>query len=120
VRTSTYLAQAAKNALAVGAFEEVLRLIESTLLLLPGDRIRERAEALSMRGQAFWGLGRIEEAKAAMKGASQRFEEQGDARAASAIRDLLEDIEAKKEEEETPSAEPAELELVGAHEGDEA
>jgi ATP/maltotriose-dependent transcriptional regulator MalT len=123
VRTSTYLAQAAKNALAVGAFEEVLRLIESTLLLLPGDRMRERAEALSMRGQAFWGLGRIEEAKAAMKGASQRFEEQGDAKAASAIRELLEDIEAKKEEEgeeETPSTEPAELELVGAHEGDDA
>jgi pilus assembly protein CpaF len=119
VRTSTYLAQAAKNALAVGAFEEVLRLIESTLLLLPGDRIRERAEALSMRGQAFWGLGRIEEAKAAMKGASQRFEEQGDARAALEIRERLEDIEAKKEEDE-PAAEPAELELVGAHEGDEA
>jgi pilus assembly protein CpaF len=117
VRTSAHLAQAAKNALAVGAFEEVLRLIDSTLLLLPGDRIRERAEALSMRGQAFWGLGRIEEAKAAMKGASQRFEEQGDAKAASALRERLEDIEAKNEEP-APPAELAELELVGAHEGD--
>jgi pilus assembly protein CpaF len=120
VRTSAYLAQGAKNALAVGAFEEVLRLINSTLLLLPGDRIRERAEALSMRGQAFWGLGRIEEAKAAMKGASQRFDEQGDAKAASAIRARLEGLEARKEEAQQPAepADPPELELVGAHEGD--
>jgi predicted ATPase len=117
VRTSAYLAQAAKNALVVGAFEEVLRLIDSTLTLLPGDRIRERAEALSMRGQAFWGLGRIEEAKAAMKGASQRFDEQGDAKAASTIRARLEGLEARNEEA-PQRAEPAELELVGAHDGD--
>jgi ATP/maltotriose-dependent transcriptional regulator MalT len=116
VRTSTYLAQAAKNALAVGAFEEGLRLIDSTLLLLPGDRIRERAEALSMRGQAFWGLGRIEEAKAAMKGASQRYEEQGDAKAASAMRERLESIDAKPVEDEPEE----ELALVGVPEAEPA
>jgi len=114
VRTSANLAQAAKNALAVGAFEEVLRLIESTLLLLPGDRMRERAEALSMRGQAFWGLGRIEEAKAALNGASQRYEEQGDPKAASVIRERLQSIDAKPQ----VAAQPEELELVGAHEAD--
>ena len=37
VRTATFLAQAAKNALGVGAFEEVLRLVETALLLLPAD-----------------------------------------------------------------------------------
>jgi pilus assembly protein CpaF len=114
VRTSGYLAQAARNALAVGAFEEGLRLIDSTLLLLPGDRIRERAEALSMRGQAFWGLGRIEEAKNALKGAAQRYEEQGDEKAATAMRERLESIDAKPVEEE--EKEPEELELVGASE----
>jgi class 3 adenylate cyclase len=111
VRTSSYLSQAAKNALAVGAFEEGLRLIESTLMLLPGDRIRERAEALAMRGQAFWGLGRIDEAKAAMKGAAQRYEEQGDAKAAATMHERLESIDAKPVEEA-----PEELELVGAAE----
>jgi pilus assembly protein CpaF len=110
VRTSSYLAQAAKNALAVGAFEEALRLIDSTLLLLPGDKIRERAEALAMRGQAFWGVGRIDEAKAALKGAAQRYEEQGDAKAATAMRERLESIDVKPFEEEVPD----ELELVGA------
>ena len=110
MRTSSYLAQAAKNALTVGAFEEGLRLIDSTLLLLPGEKIRERAEALAMRGQAFWGIGRIEEAKAALKGAAQRYEEQGDAKAATAMRERLESIDAKPVEEDTPE----ELELVGA------
>jgi pilus assembly protein CpaF len=116
LRTSTYLAQAARNALAVGAFEEVLRLIESTLLLLPGDKIRERGDALTMRGQAFWGLGRIEEAKAAMNGAAQRYEELGDAKAASAMRGRLERIDAKPQEADQSE----ELELVGAHEAAEA
>src|SRR5207245_566554 len=50
LKTSDYLAQAAANAMAVGAFEEVLRLIELTLQLLPGDKIRERAAALAARG----------------------------------------------------------------------
>jgi class 3 adenylate cyclase len=113
VRTSGYLAQAAKNALAVGAFEEVLRLVDTALMLLPGDKIRERAQALTMRGQAFWGLGRIDEAKAALKGAAQRYEEQGDAKAASVMRDRLEAMDAKRDAEE-----PRDLELVGVHEAE--
>src|SRR5258708_23005016 len=44
-RTATFLAQAAKNALLLGAFEEVLRLVDSSLPLMPGDKTRERAEA---------------------------------------------------------------------------
>jgi len=80
--------------------------------LLPGDKIRERAEALAMRGQAFWGLGRIDEAKAALKGAAQRYEEQGDARAAGAMRQLLDSIDLKPVDE-APEA-PEEPQLVGA------
>ena len=106
VRTSSFLAQAAKNALAVGAWEEVLRLIESTLLLLPGDRIRERAEALATRGQAYAGLGRTAEAKAAWNGAAQRYEELGDAKAVAATHERLEHLDHAKEEAESP--EPAE------------
>jgi len=107
VQTSGYLAQAAKSALVVGAFEEALRLIETTLLLLPGDRIAERADALAMRGQAFWGLGRIDEAKGALKGAAQRYEEQGDAKAASGIRERLAAIEARNEPDAGAELEPA-------------
>jgi predicted ATPase len=104
-RTARYLAQAAKNALAVGAFEAVLRLIESALPLVPGDKIRERAEALDMRGQAFWGLGRGEEAKAALKGAAQRYEELDDDKAAAAIRDRLEHLDSTEgDESEAPEA----------------
>jgi hypothetical protein len=71
--------------LAVAAFEEVLRLIESELLLLPAEKIRERAEALVMRGEAFAGVGRKEEAKAAWNVAAQRYEELGDKKAAAAV-----------------------------------
>jgi pilus assembly protein CpaF len=117
VRTSGYLAQAAKNALAVGAFEDVLRLVETALMLLPGDKIRERAQALTMRGQAFWGLGRIDEAQAAMKGAAQRYEELGDAKGAAAINERLQAIQHRDdapEPAEEPDEQPTELELVGA------
>jgi predicted ATPase len=117
VRTSGYLAQAAKNALAVGAFEDVLRLVETALTLLPGDRIRERAQALTMRGQAFWGLGRIDEAQAAMKGAAQRYEELGDAKGAAAINERLVAMEHRgdaPEPAEETDEQATELELVGA------
>ena len=103
-RTATYLLQAARNALAVGAFEAVLRMIESTLQLIPGDKIRERAEALSMRGQAFWGLGRGADAKAALNGAAQRYEELGDDKAAAGIRDRLEHLDSDRADEAEPLA----------------
>ena len=123
MRTAGYLAQAAKNALAVGAFEEVLRLIDDALMLLPADKHRARAQALTMRGQAFWGLGRLDEAQAAMKGAAQRYEELGDAKSLSAIDDRLQTMKAK-EEEPQPVVEPdeaaTELDLVGAQKADGA
>jgi len=108
VRTAGYLSQAAKNALAVGAFEEVLRLVDTSLTLLPGVNIRERAQALTMRGHAFWGLGRIDEAKATLNGARQRYDEQGDAKAAAAIKNRLEAIDVKEppSEAESPELEP--------------
>ena len=96
VRTATFLAQAARNALAVGAFEEVLRLVETTLTLLPADALRGRAEALTMRGEAFWGLGRIDDAKAAWKGAAQRYVELDDAKAAKGIEDRLAGLDTGK------------------------
>jgi predicted ATPase len=110
VRTAGYLAQAAKNALAVGAFEEVLRLIETTLTLLPADSKRERAEALAVRGQAFWGLGRIDDAKGAWKGAAQRYEELDDDKATAAMHELLAGLERSKAaaEDVTPEAVRAE------------
>src|SRR5947199_8814818 len=37
-RTAAYLGRAATNALAVGAFEDALRLADSTLQLVPADR----------------------------------------------------------------------------------
>ncbi|HEY8816028.1 MAG TPA: ATPase, T2SS/T4P/T4SS family [Candidatus Dormibacteraeota bacterium] len=117
VRTSGYLAQAAKNALAVGAFEDVLRLVETALMLLPGDKIRERAQALTMRGQAFWGLGRIDEAQAAMKGAAQRYEELGDAKGAATVNERLQALQHRDDAPapvEEPDEQPTELELVGA------
>jgi predicted ATPase len=98
VRTAAFLAIAARNALSVGAFEEVLRLIDATLLLLPGDKTRERAEALSMRGMAQWGLGRIDDAKAALKGAAERYEELGDGKSAAAIHAQLGHLESRNGE----------------------
>jgi class 3 adenylate cyclase len=96
-RTATFLSQAAKNALAVAAFEDVLRLVEAALALLPGDSKRERAESLTMRGHAFWGLGRIDDAKAAWQGAAQRYEELDDEKAASGIHVQLAHLEAGHE-----------------------
>ncbi len=89
-RTAGFLSQAARNALAVGAYEDVLRVVESALQLLPGDERKERAAALAMRAEALTGLGRREEAKAAWKVAADRYEEIGDKRAAAAARSRLE------------------------------
>ena len=99
-RTASFLGQAAKNALAVGAFEEVLRLVETTLTLLPADSLRERADALTMRGEAFWGLGRIDDAKAAWKGAAQRYEELGDTKSTKAIEERLTGLGPAKESDQ--------------------
>jgi len=100
LRTATFLGQAAKNALAVGAFEEVHRLIETALVLLPSDRTRERAEALAMRGHASWGLGRVDDAKTAWKVAAQRHEELGEAKAAAAVHKWLAHLEGRHEPRE--------------------
>ena len=113
VRTAGYLAQAAKNALAVGAFEEVLRLIETSLTLLPGDSKRERAEALAVRGQAFWGLGRIDDAKAAWKGAAQRYEELEDEKSTNAMHELLAGLERSSASAESVAPQPTRTEEPG-------
>jgi pilus assembly protein CpaF len=85
-RTAPLLTQAARNALAVGAFEEALRLVERALLLLPTEGRKERATVLALRAEAFTGLGRREEAKVAWRVAAERFEESGDKRGAAAAR----------------------------------
>ena len=96
-RTAHFLTQAAKNALTVGAFEEVQRLIETALLLLPADQTSERADALTARGHALWGLGRIDDARAAWRGAVQRYEELEDAKAITSVHWLLAHLETRNE-----------------------
>jgi len=102
-RTATFLSQASRNALAVGAFEEVLRLVESALLLLPAEERKERASVLSMRAEALTGLGRREEAKAAWGVAADRFEEAGDKKGAAAARARV-DMPVDLGEESAPAA----------------
>ena len=106
-RTAFFLGQAARNALGVGAFEEVLRLVESTLQLLPPDQTQERAEALTSRANALWGLGRMDDAKAAWRGAIQRYDELGDAKAAGALHSRIAHLESRGEAHETNGAGPA-------------
>ena len=108
MRTSTYLGQAAKNALAVAAYEEVLRLIENQLMLLPADKTRERAAALALRGDALAGLGRRDEARSAWGVAAQRFDDAGDKRSAAAIRARLDQPGAMPPDSPEQPAEPAE------------
>lgn len=108
-RTAKFLMRAAANAQAVGAFEEVLRLVDQTMQLLPPDKTRERAEALAGRGTALWGLGRIEDAKSAWKSAIQRYEELGDAKAASAIHRRIVHLESRGEHHDSNGAGPAEV-----------
>jgi pilus assembly protein CpaF len=108
LRTANFLSLAAKNALAVGAFEEVQRLLDTALVLLPADRLRERADALAMRGQACWGLGRNEDAKAAWKGAAQRYDELGDTKAASGVHARLAHLESRGKDA-VPEPAPADV-----------
>jgi predicted ATPase len=109
-RTADFLGRAAGNVLRMGAFEEVLRLVDSTLQLLPADRTRERAEALATRGQALWGLGRVEDAKGAWRGAIQRYEELGDGKATAALHRRIAHLESRgAEAHETNGAGPVEV-----------
>ena len=107
--TAGYLGRAAANALAIGAFEEVLRLVDQTLQLLPADRTRERAESLSNRASAQWGLGRHEDAKAAWRGAIQRYEELGDGKMTGALHRRIAHMETHAEGHDTNGAAPAEV-----------
>jgi tetratricopeptide (TPR) repeat protein len=98
----------------VGAFEEVLRLVESALQLLPADRTKERADALTSRAQAHWGLGKLDDAKAAWKGAIQRYEELGDDKAADGLHRRLAHLESRGEAKDSNGAsapEPAAAEV---------
>jgi len=81
-------------------------MVDTALLLLPADSLRERAEALAMRGQAFWGLGRIDDAKAAWKGAAERYEELGDIKSAAGIHSRLGHLEARNEKPAAGAPEP--------------
>ena len=93
----------------MGAFEEALRLIDSTLQLLPPEKTRDRAEALDRRAQALWGLGRIDDANAAWKGAIQRYDELGDHKSASAMHRRIAHLEARHEAHDGNGAGPAEV-----------
>jgi class 3 adenylate cyclase/tetratricopeptide (TPR) repeat protein len=107
-RTAVFLGQAASNALTVGAFEEVLRLVDTSLQLMPADKTSERAQGLATRGQALWGLGRLEDAKSAWNGAIQRYEELGDRKAAEPLHRRIAHLESRGEAHDTNGAGPAE------------
>ncbi|HKW08387.1 MAG TPA: ATPase, T2SS/T4P/T4SS family [Candidatus Dormibacteraeota bacterium] len=107
-KTATYLARAATNALSIGAFDEVLRLVDSALQLMPGERTRERAEALATRAGALAGLGKVDDARAAWRGAIERYEELGDARAAMALSHRIAHLDSRASGHETNGAAPAE------------
>jgi pilus assembly protein CpaF len=107
-RTATFLAKAAHNALLVAAFDEVQRLVDSALQLMPADRTRERAEALATRAQALAGVGKMDDAKAAWRGAIQRYEELGDSKSASALHHRIARLESRGERHETNGSAPAE------------
>jgi class 3 adenylate cyclase len=107
-RTATFLAQAAQNALLVGAFDEVLRLVDSAQQLMPGDKTRERAEALAARAHALVGLGKVDDAKAAWRGAIQRYEELGDTKAVTALHRRIAHLGAHEDGHDTNGAAPAE------------
>jgi predicted ATPase len=113
-RTADFLARAATNALAIGAFEETLRLTDAELPLLSPDQTRERASALASRGQALWGLGRIDEAKAAWRGAAERYEDLGDKKAATHVHRRLAHLETRPDGHETNGAGPHEVTEVVA------
>ena len=108
-RTATFLTQAAKNALLVGAFEEVLRQVDAALQLMPAERTRERADALATRAQALAGLGRVDDAKAAWRGAIQRYEELGDNKAATALHHRIARLQTHAEGGETNGAGPSDV-----------
>jgi tetratricopeptide (TPR) repeat protein len=103
-RTANFLGRAAINALAIGAFEETLRLVDAALPLLSPDQTRERASVLASRGQALWGLGRIDDAKAAWRGAAERYEELGDKKAATQVHRRLAHLETRSDGHQTNGA----------------
>jgi predicted ATPase len=113
-RTAHFLGHAAANALAEGAFEEVLRLAEATLEILPAASTRDRAEALANRGQAMWGLGRIEDARGSFLAAIERYEELGDSRAASGLHRRITHLDARGEPRDSNGAARDDLEVVRA------
>ena len=84
----------------------MLRLVDSTVQLLPPDKTRERADALSARAHALWGLGRIEDAKAAWRGAIERYEELGDGKSASSLHHRIARLQSRGETAETNGARP--------------
>ena len=87
----------------------MLRLVDSTLQLLSADRTRERAEALSARAQAQWGLGKVDDARAAWRGAIERYVELGDDKSASTLHRRLAHLESRRDGHETNGAGPAEI-----------
>jgi len=69
-----------------------------------------------MRGQASWGLGRNEDAKAAWRGAAQRYEELGDEKEAAGVHARLAHLETRNQKPAQLAAEgdPVEAEAAPA------
>ena len=97
------------RSLAVGAFEDVLRLVNQTLQLLPADRTRERAEALTTLGGAMRGLGRLDEAKAAWHGAIESYKELGDSKSSDALHRRIAHLDVHSNGREPNGAAPTDV-----------
>ncbi len=122
-RTAKFVDEASRNALAVGAFEEALGLADSALQLLPSGRIRERAEALSTRATALWGMGKPDDARSAWNAAVERLEEAGDAKGVAAIHRQIARLDTRHQHADHNGAGPAEESAAAeppAHEAEPA
>jgi len=97
-RTAGFVVKAARYCLGVGAFDEALEIIDRALVLVPVDNGRERSDVLTLRAEAYTGLGRAADAQAAFAAAAQSLAENGNRRGA-ALRDHFEAAEAVAEPE---------------------
>jgi len=88
--------------------------VDAALPLLSPDQTRERANALASRGQALWGLGRLDDAKAAWRGAAERYEDLGDKKAATQVHRRIAHLETRSDGHQTNGAAPVEVTEVAA------
>ena len=85
--------------------------LAAALQLLPAEKTRDRAEALTVRGNALLGMGKLEDAKAAWRGAIQRYDELGEGKPAASLHHRIARLEARAEGHDTNGAGPVDSTL---------